>query len=126
MRYRVLGAGEEMARMADEGNIFPHIITAGITGALLFFGWLAFGEAGLVLRFGFGDGIAENLGRYILWILTVVYILRGIGPLVAMPFVRVFRSRFWVFSSLVVVVFGTVHFAVLSGALKGIQVLLCF
>ncbi len=68
-------------------------------------------------RFGFGDGIAANFGRYILWILMGVYVLRGIGLLLVSPFVRVFRSRFWVFSSLLVLGFGTVHFAALLGVL---------
>ena len=116
-RYRLLGAGEDMARMADAGKMCPHILTAGIAWALLFFGWLAFGEAGLVPRFGFGEGIAANLGRYILWILTAVYIVRGIGPLLASPFVGVFRRRFWIFSSLLILVFGAVHLAALSGVL---------
>ena len=114
-RYRVLGAGERLARMADDGKMYPHIITAGIAGALLFFGWLAFGEAGLVPAFHIGSGIGVDLGRRILWILTAVYFLRGVGPLLAALFAKEFRRRFWLFTSLLVLSFAIVHFLALTG-----------
>ena len=51
VRYRVLGAGERLARMADDGKMYPHIITAGIAGALLFLAGWHLVRLGWCLRF---------------------------------------------------------------------------
>ncbi|MEL6873892.1 MAG: hypothetical protein AAGM33_00290, partial [Pseudomonadota bacterium] len=45
--YRFFGAGEELARMAEQGSIYPGLITTGIASVLAIWAWFAFAGAGL-------------------------------------------------------------------------------
>ena len=103
--YRRFGAGEDMARMAEEGRLYPHILTFGIASALALFSYLCLSQAGLVP--------VPPFAPEILWMLTVVYLLRGIVPLVSFPWVSMFNTRFFVVSSAIVTAMGLVHLAAL-------------
>ena len=48
--YRFFGAGEEMARAAEQGRIAPTVITMFIAGILATWAAFAFGAAGLTRR----------------------------------------------------------------------------
>ena len=106
-RYRLFGAGEELAAQADAGKVFPHLVTIGIAAALFLFGWLAFAEAGLVPQFWYG--------LEILWLLAAVYFIRGLVPLLAAPFFKAFATPFSLISSLIVLFFAVVHLVALAG-----------
>ena len=105
--YRQFGAGEGMARMAEQGRLYPPILTLGIASALLFFAYLCLSQTGAVP--------APPLAREILWILTGVYILRGVYPLAAYRWVPLFQSTFFVSSSVIVLGFGSVHLMAMLG-----------
>lgn len=105
--YRALGAGETLAVMVENGRLYPHILTAMIAGALLFFALLALSLAGVVRDLPFA--------REILWLLTGVYLLRGVYPLLLAPFSDFFRSRFMILTSLIVLVFAAFHWVGLTG-----------
>jgi len=48
--YRYFGAGEEMARAAEAGSLFPAALTAGIAMVFLAFGCYAFSATGIGRR----------------------------------------------------------------------------
>jgi hypothetical protein len=68
--YRYFGAGEQMARMAEQGSPTPALVTAGLT--LLFAVWAAyaFSGAGLLRRL--------PLLRTGLVVIGIIYALRGL------------------------------------------------
>jgi hypothetical protein len=75
--YRFFGAGEGMARMAEQGSARPTLITLGIAAVLAIWAAYAFAGAGLLPRL--------PLLRTALVAITAVYLLRGlvILPLLA-------------------------------------------
>jgi hypothetical protein len=103
--YRKFGAGEKMARMAADGRKYPTFITLAIAAALFLFTALCLSQTDLVP--------ALPLAREILWLLAVVYLVRGIVPLVSFPWVRLFRTSFFIKSSIIVLGFSLVHFLAL-------------
>lgn len=99
--YRFFGAGERIARQAEEGSWRPALITSGIIIILLVWAGYALSAAGMLPRFPLLKiGIAA---------ITAVYLLRG---LVLVP-VLLSRSQratpFVVWSSLICLGFGAVH-----------------
>ncbi|MDQ3288789.1 MAG: hypothetical protein M3Q42_11130 [Pseudomonadota bacterium] len=101
--YRALGAGEQMARMAESGSGYPALVTSFIAAMLLVWALLAFSAAGLVRRL--------PLLRTGLSLVTAIYLVRGIAVL---PFIEHLPGRsvaFWWWSSAVCLVFGLVHLA---------------
>ena len=48
--YRFFGAGEEMARMAEQGSLTPALVTIGIATVLAIWAAYAFAGAGLIPR----------------------------------------------------------------------------
>ena len=100
--YRFFGAGERMARMAEQGSPTPALITFGI--ALVLFVWAAyaFAGAGLIRRL--------PLMRIGLVMITAIYLLRGMilfPALAAGPR----ADAFTIWSSLIVLVYGIVYAA---------------
>ena len=98
--YRFFGAGEGMARMAEEGSPTPTLITLGI--ALILFVWAAyaFAGAGLIRRL--------PLMRAALVTITAIYLLRGMilfPALAAGPR----TDAFTIWSSMIVLVFGIIY-----------------
>ncbi len=99
--YRYFGAGEDIARMAEEGRLRPAIITGFVAGVLAIWGLYAYSAAGLV----------EPLPLLlpVLWLITAVYTLRGL----AFPFFKLlkpeFATPFFLWSSLICLIFGVVH-----------------
>ena len=99
--YRFVGAGEEMARMAERGSIRPTLITLAITALLAIWSAYAFAGAGLLRRL--------PLMRTALLAITAVYLLRGLAlvPLAALR--PDLLTPFDVWSSLIVLVYGLTH-----------------
>jgi hypothetical protein len=104
--YRKFGAGEKMAGMAAAGHLLPTVVTLAIASALFFFAWACLSLASLVP--------ALPLAREILWLLTGVYFLRGVVPLIGSRWIPLFKKRFFVKSSIIVLGFALVHFLALT------------
>ena len=99
--YRFFGAGEEMARMAEQGSLTPALITIGIAAVLAIWAAYAFAGAGLIPRL--------PLMRTALVLISAIYLLRGlvlvpafiVNPGGVLPFV--------LWSSLIVLVYGVAY-----------------
>jgi hypothetical protein len=96
--YRFVGAGEEMARMAEQGSIRPTLITLAIAALLAIWSAYAFAGAGFLRRL--------PLMRTALVAITAVYLLRALMllPLAALRPDLVDPFALW--SSLIVLVYG--------------------
>jgi hypothetical protein len=99
--YRLFGAGEEMALLAEQGSIRPTLITSGIVLVLGLWSLYAFSAAGIIVRL--------PLMRLALVLITSIYLLRGIAGffLINSPMGR--PPEFWVWSSLICLGFGLIH-----------------
>ncbi len=99
--YRFFGAGEGMARAAEQGLPQPALITLGIAAVLAVWAAYAFSGAGLIFRL--------PLVRTALVAITTVYLLRGLilVPLLLLrPHVV---DAFTVWSSLIVLAYGVAY-----------------
>lgn len=99
--YRFLGAGEYMAQLAEQGSIKPTLITTGIFCVLSLWSLYAFSAAGIIFRLPFI--------KFVLIIITAIYLIRGAAGLFLMgnPLGR--TPEFWLWSSLICLVIGIVH-----------------
>ena len=104
--YRFFGAGEALATLAEQGAIKPTILTLLIALVLFCWGLIAWSGAGLIPSLPYI--------KPALVCITAVYILRGSAGLVA-PFVskhpkiKENRTRFWLVSSIVCLMFAAFH-----------------
>lgn len=96
--YRFFGAGEDMAKMAEQGLMRPAIITSAIALVLAAWGYFAFAGAGLVWT--------PPLLRTGLIVISAVYLLRGLVlfPMLILMFDKV--DTFAVWSSIIVLIYG--------------------
>jgi putative oxidoreductase len=104
--YRFFGAGDTMALMAEKGSLKPTIITLGITSILIVWACYAFSGAGLLPRM--------PLLKLALLAITTIYLIRGFGGLIAPfvtnhPLIKQNSISFWVWSSVICLVFGAFH-----------------
>jgi hypothetical protein len=99
--YRFLGAGEQMAVLAEKGSIQPALITSGIVIVLSIFSLYAFSAAGVIFRL--------PLMRLALIAITFIYLARGLAGffLISSPMGR--SPEFWLWSSVICLSFGIVH-----------------
>ncbi len=72
--YRYFGAGEEMARQAEEGSLAPAAMTLAVAAVFVVFALYAFAGAGLLRR-------RPPLLRTGLVAIATIYILRGLALL---------------------------------------------
>lgn len=101
--YRFFGAGEQMAQWAEAGSRRPAIITSFIVAVLLCWMLYALSGAGLIWQL--------PLLRPALAVITGIYLLRAAAG-IPLAFVDRERSKaFWLWSSLVCLGFGMLHFA---------------
>jgi len=99
--YRLFGAGEQMVMMAEQGSMQPTFITLGIFFVLSIWSLYAFSAAGLIFRLPFV--------RLALILITSIYLLRGVVGVAGIFYPLGNTVQFWVWSSLICVVFGIVH-----------------
>lgn len=99
--YRLFGAGEHMALMAEQGSIKPTLITLSITFVLMTWSLYAFSAAGAIIKLPFI--------RVILMLITAIYIFRGVAGYFFMnnPLGR--TPEFWIWSSSICLIIGFVH-----------------
>jgi hypothetical protein len=99
--YRSVGAGEEMARMAERGSPWPTVITLGIATLLAVWAAYALAGAGLIRRL--------PLIRTALVLITAIYMLRGLALLPLLLLKPNLMTPFDLWSSLIVLAYGIVH-----------------
>ncbi|HEY5721411.1 MAG TPA: hypothetical protein VIT45_03725 [Allosphingosinicella sp.] len=99
--YRFVGAGEDMARMAERGSATPALITLGIAAILAVWAAYAFSGAGLIRRL--------PLIRTALVLISAIYLLRGFAPIPLLVLKSQAIDAFTLWSSLIVSVYGICH-----------------
>ena len=104
--YLFFGAGERMAHLAAEGDLYPTVITLFIASILMGWGLYAFSGAGLIIKL--------PLLKTCLTLITAVYLVRGLGGLVGPfltthPIVHQNSLAFWLVSSIVCCIFGAFY-----------------
>ncbi|MGK0208699.1 MAG: hypothetical protein ACI8ZA_002719 [Gammaproteobacteria bacterium] len=103
--YRFFGAGEHMAKLAEQGSLQPTIITSGIVLVLAIWSLYAFSAAGLIIKL--------PLMRLALIAITAVYLLRGIGGIFLAASSEIAplgnSTVFWFWSSAICLTFGLIH-----------------
>jgi hypothetical protein len=99
--YRFFGAGERMARLAEQGSAKPALVTIGIAAVLAIWSAYALAGAGLIPRL--------PLMRTALVAIASVYLFRGLilFPALVMNGGRVGAFLMW--SSLIVLVYGLTY-----------------
>ena len=113
--YRIFGAGEGMAMMAEQGLIKPTLITLFIAAVLFIWGLYAFSAAELIFRLPFL--------KFCLVGITSVYLIRGLAGLITLFFpelsyVKELGVSFLLWSSLICSLYGIVHVIGLTKAWK--------
>jgi hypothetical protein len=99
--YRFFGAGEGMARMAEQGSLTPTLVTIGIATVLAVWAAYAFAGAGLMPRL--------PLMRTALVLISAVYLLRGLVVIPALVINHGSPEPFVLWSSLIVLVYGVAY-----------------
>jgi len=99
--YRFAGAGETMVQMVEAGRTLPHFITLMIS--LVLFGWAAYAMAGA------GWTLPLPGARWVLLLITTIYLVRGIGGFFINAQASGRSQAFWLWSSSVCLLIGTVH-----------------
>ena len=89
--YRFFGAGEQMARLAEQGDPYPTIVTSVISAALLAFAGYAFSGAGLIVKLPFR--------RFVLTLISLGLLCRALGFYWIMPAFPDNSVTFWLVSS---------------------------
>lgn len=99
--YRLMGAGEGMARAAEAGRWLPTVITLGIAGVLGLWAWYAWAAAGRAPRL--------PLMRLALTTISGVYLLRGLAFPLLMPRFPDNSMTFWLVSSGICLALGGLY-----------------
>ena len=99
--YRFFGAGEGMARAAEQGRLFPAVVTAGIACVLALWAAYALSAAGVLPRLPWL--------RTAVCAITLVYLLRGLVLLPALAMPAGTPATFLIWSSAICLVFAAAH-----------------
>lgn len=99
--YRFLGAGERMAQMDLAGHWYPTVASLVIAGVLFTWSAYALSGAGLIRRL--------PLLRPVLYTITGIYLLRGVGFYFLMPWFPGNSTMFWAVSSGICLGMGVIH-----------------
>ncbi|MCG7920205.1 MAG: hypothetical protein N0C81_12230 [Candidatus Thiodiazotropha lotti] len=101
--YGFFGAGETIVELSRQDSIYPGVITLVI--ALVFFGWAlyAFSAAGVLRRLPWL--------KPVLVIITLIYLLRGIGLLPMLLISPGQVDNFLIISSIISFLIGSLHLA---------------
>lgn len=99
--YRFFGAGEDMARMAEQGSVIPGLVTLAIAVLLAIWALYAFSAMGW-LR-------ALPLTRTALVMITSIYLLRGLSLFPLLLLKPQLVDAFTLWSSLIVLLYGLTY-----------------
>lgn len=96
--YRFFGAGEQMARMAEQGLWYPTLVTSFIVVVLVVWGCYALSGAGVIRRL--------PLTKLALVLISGVFLLRGVAFVGLMPMFPENSLTFWLVSSGICLLIG--------------------
>lgn len=96
--YRFFGAGEQMARMAEQGLWYPTVMTSVIVLLLVIWALYALSGAGAIKRL--------PLTKLALALIAAIFILRGVSFVGLMPMFPENSLTFWLVSSGICLVIG--------------------
>lgn len=99
--YRFFGAGEEMARMSEQGLWYPSLVTSVMVLVLLIWTLYALSGAGVIRRL--------PLLRLGLCIIAAIYLLRGLAFVWLMPAFPENSLTFWLISSAICLIIGALY-----------------
>ncbi len=99
--YRVFGAGEQMAVLADQGHWYPTLVTGALVLILGTWALLALSGAGVIAHLPF-----LRLG---LTLVSAIYLARGLGFYWLMPFFPDNDVMFWLASSSICLLIGSFY-----------------
>ncbi|AVP56558.1 hypothetical protein [Pulveribacter suum] len=99
--YRVMGAGERMARAAQAGRLQPALVTLAVAAMLSAWAGYAVSGAGVVGPWPFT--------RPALVLITVLYLARGLAFALLKPLFPGNSATFWWISSGLCLLIGLVH-----------------
>lgn len=96
--YRFFGAGEQMAKMAEAGDLYPTIVTSVLVFILLLWALYALSGATLIKRL--------PLLRTALVTISLIYLTRALAFFAIMPMFPENSLTFWLVSSSICLVIG--------------------
>ena len=99
--YRFFGAGERMAQLAIAGSWYPAVVTAAIAFVLGTWSLYALSAAGI--------GPDLPFVRPVLCLITAIYLLRGLAPLLLVGLSLISNTPFWWWSSAICLGIGLTH-----------------
>ncbi|NTS76257.1 hypothetical protein HR060_05190 [Catenovulum sp. SM1970] len=99
--YRFLGAGEQMAEMAQRGDWYPGIVTLVIS--LVLFVWSLYALSGAKLI------RPLPLLKTVLCLIALIYMARGLGFVVLVDYFPENSLNFWLISSGICLVIGSLY-----------------
>jgi len=99
--YRFFGAGEQMARLSEQGHWYPTVVTSAIVLILAI--WALYGLSGarLILKL--------PLLRLALCLISAIYLIRASAFFVLMPLFPDNDLTFWLVSSSICFVIGSFY-----------------
>lgn len=96
--YRFFGAGEQMARMAEQGLWYPTVVTSVLVMVLLTWSMYALSASDVIRRL--------PLIRLVLCLISAIFIFRGVGFVALMPMFPENSLTFWYVSSAICLIIG--------------------
>ena len=99
--YRFFGAGEQMARMSEQGHWYPSLVTSGIVVVLVLWSLYGLSGAGVIKRLPFL--------RLALCIIISIFLIRGVSFVFLMPMFPENSLTFWLVSSAICLIIGVFY-----------------
>ncbi|WP_448569270.1 hypothetical protein [Thalassotalea ganghwensis] len=99
--YRTLGAGEQLALLAEQGHWYPTAITLVISIILIVWSLVALSAAGVIIRL--------PLLRTALCLIMTIFLLRGSLFFLLMPLFPENSMTFWLISSAICLMIGMLY-----------------
>ena len=99
--YRFFGAGEQMAKMAEDGRLYPTVVTLVIVSILFIWSLYALSGARIIFRL--------PLLRLGLVIISAIYLIRGVAFISIMPMFPENSLTFWFVSSGITFTIGLLY-----------------
>jgi hypothetical protein len=99
--YRVMGAGERMARAAEAGRLNPAVITLTIAAVLLVWALYAFSGAGVVRQLPFTNVVVPAV--------CAVFLARAFAFPLLKPMFPENSTTFWLASSGICLLLGVLY-----------------
>lgn len=99
--YRFFGAGEQMAKMAEDGQLYPTVVTLVIVSILSIWSLYALSGAQIIIRLPF-----LRLG---LVVISAIYFIRSVAFVTIMPMFPDNSLTFWLVSSGITLTIGILY-----------------